>query len=197
MRHMERLCGIVEDELGKIAEKGLSSSNLETAFKLIDMYKDIKNTEYWEKKSEYYMAVLEEMHGGDDEYSERGYSGRRNRDSRGRYSRDDGRDVVRGGYYNRGSSYNDGSHYDDGRSMRGVRGGYSRHDGRDGYARYMEDKQSYRDTKSTDCKKRLMDSLESYMDDFAKQMEEMYNDSDCVEERATIKRYIDKLKNIA
>ena len=42
-----------------------------------------------------------------------------------------------------------------------------------------------------------MDNLEQYMDDFTQQMEEMLRDSDCQEERATIKRYIEKIKNIA
>ena len=84
MRDMERLCEIIEEELGKIADKGLNTGNLETAYKLIDMYKDMKNTKYWEKKGEYYMTVLDEMRGGNS-YSmamdEDGHSMRRYRDS--------------------------------------------------------------------------------------------------------------------
>ena len=53
MKTMEKFCSIVEEELGKIAEKGLNTGNLETAYKLIDMYKDLKNTEYWDIKSDY------------------------------------------------------------------------------------------------------------------------------------------------
>ena len=70
-------------------------------------------------------------------------------------------------------------------------GGYSGN-----YDRYMESKQSYRSSKSPECKQRLMENLEQYMDDFSQRMEEMLRDSDCQEERATIKRYIDKIKNI-
>lgn len=44
----------ITDELEKIADKGLNNSNLETAYKLIDMYKDLKNVEYWDGKAEYY-----------------------------------------------------------------------------------------------------------------------------------------------
>lgn len=44
----------ITDELEKIADKGLNNSNLETAYKLIDMYKDLKNVEYWNGKTEYY-----------------------------------------------------------------------------------------------------------------------------------------------
>lgn len=190
MDKMKRLCEIIEEELHKIAEKGLNTGNLETAYKLIDMYKDLKNTEYWEQKSEYYMSMMEDMNGG--------YSEARRRDSRGRYSRDDGRMMPD---YNRDASYRGRSdeHY--------VRGHYSRNDGysRDGemdgysgnYDRYMDSKQSYRSNKSPECKQRLMDSLEGYMDDFTRQIEEMSRDADCQEEREMINKFLRKLKNIA
>lgn len=186
MIDMEKLCGVVETELQKIAEKGLSTSNLETAYKLVDMYKDLKNTEYWDVKAEYYM---QEMGSG---YSRGDYSMRR--DSRGRYSRAD-----------------DGESYDDGMSMRGrrrgehyVRGHYSRAGGRNGaaydsgdmYDRYMDSKNSYRSGKSPECKQRLMSTLEDYMEDFSAQMEEMLRDADCQEERETIERYLKKIKGI-
>ena len=40
----------IKDELDKIAEKGLNTGNLETAYKLIDMLKDMENVEYWKCK---------------------------------------------------------------------------------------------------------------------------------------------------
>ena len=43
-RMKERVC----DEIDKIAEKGLSSGNLDTAYKLVDMYKDISTVEAME-----------------------------------------------------------------------------------------------------------------------------------------------------
>ena len=75
----------IREELDKIAEKGLNTGNLETAYKLIDMLKDMENVEYWKCKEGYYNAVLDEMEGsrGQSDYSER-----RKRDSMGRYSRD-------------------------------------------------------------------------------------------------------------
>lgn len=175
MGNMDKLCHVVEQELHKIAEKGLNTGNIDTAYKLIDMYKDLKNTEYWDGKLEYYMS---EMGGysqaGRGRDYDNGHSERRKRDRMGRYSRDDGYD------------------HDD-----SLRRGYSRNSYGDGYDRYMDSKQSYRSSKSPECKQRLMDTLEDYMDDFTKQMEEMLRDSDCVEERATIKRYIDKIKSLS
>ena len=187
MEKMKKLCELIETELSKIAEKGLTTSNLETAYKLVDMYKDLKNTEYWETKGEYYDTVLMEMQGGysegnysmmDDDYAMRG----RKRDIMGRYSREDG--MMR-----------------DGQSMARGRGGrsrgYSMNDG--GYSMYdrvMDAKQSYRSDKSQDSKQRLMESLEDYMDDFTEKIKEMHRDSDTPEERELLQRFMTKLQNI-
>ena len=54
----------IHEELDKIAEKGLNTSKLETAYKLIDMWKDMENVEYWKCKKEYYNQVMDEMDGG-------------------------------------------------------------------------------------------------------------------------------------
>lgn len=181
MRDMERLCNLICDELDKIADKGLTTGNLETAYKLIDMYKDLKNTEYWDQKGEYYTVVLDEMKGG--------YSEARKRDSMGRYSRADGHMMSD---YDRDSSYRgrrSGEHY--------VRGHYSRSDGTDTYDDYMNEKQSYRNGgKSEDCKRRMVSALEEHMDALTKELSDMSRDSDCREERETMKRYIEKLRNM-
>lgn len=167
---MEKLMQHICDELDKIAEKGLNQSNLETAYKLVDMYKDLKEVE---------MSSGGGYSGNwDGEYSER------HRDSRGRYARDGGESYAkRGDYYVRG-------HY-----SRNSADRYGR-DRVDPYGRYMDSKASYRSSKSPECKQRLMTTLEEYMDDFSQQMEEMLRDSDCAEERTTIKRYLDKIKNL-
>lgn len=194
MEKMEKLCKVIEQELEKIAEKGLTTSNLETAYKLVDMYKDLKNTEYWETKGEYYDTVLMEMQGGyserdyammDDDYSMRG----RKRDRMGRYSRDDGMG---------GQSYaRDGRRGNQGRNQYSRMGDYSGNvGGYSTYDRYMDSKQSYRSEKSADGKQRLMDSLEDYMDDFTEKIKEMARDSDFPEEKEMINKFIGKLQNI-
>ena len=191
MEKMKKLCELIESELSKIAEKGLTTSNLETAYKLVDMYKDLKNTEYWETKGEYYMTVLDEMQGGysenyammDDDYSMRG----RKRDRMGRYSRDDGmggQSMARG---------RDGRGGNRGRNQYSREGGYSMNDG---YSMYMDAKQSYRTNQSMDGKQRLMDSLEDYMDDFTEKIKEMHRDADTPEEREMISKFMNKLQNI-
>lgn len=192
MKDMKKLCEVIEDELHKIAEKGLTTSNVDTAYKLVDMYKDLKNTDYWETKGEYYMAVLNEMQGGysegnysmmEDDYSMRG----RKRDRMGRYAREDGmmHDDMS---YARGRGGNNR-----GRNQYSRDGGYSQNDG---YSMYMDAKQSYRSNKSMDGKQRLMDSLEEYMDDFTEKIKEMHRDADTPEEREMISKFMNKLQNI-
>ena len=186
MKDMKKLCEVIEQELHKIAEKGLTTSNVDTAYKLVDMYKDLKNTDYWETKGEYYMAVLDEMQGGgysesnypmmEDGYAMRG----RKRDRMGRYSRDDG-------------MMNDNMSY--ARGGRGGNRGYSNNEGMM-HDRYMDAKQSYRSNKSMDGKQRLMDSLEEYMDEFTEKIKEMARDSDFPEEKEMINKFIGKLQTI-
>ena len=71
---MRELLNKVEKELEKVGEKGLTSSNLDSTYKLIDIYKDIKEAKYYDKMCD-----------------EESYDARR-RDSMGRYM-----DSSRGG----------------------------------------------------------------------------------------------------
>lgn len=181
MEKMKKFCELIEMELGKIADKGLTTSNLDTAYKLVDMYKDLKNTDYWETKGEYYDTVLMEMQGGyshnDERMMDDGYSMRgRKRDRMGRYSRND--EMMHEDYRRMGNR---------GRNQ------YSRDDG---YSMYMDAKQSYRNNQSMDGKQRLMDSLEEYMDDFTEKIKEMHRDADTPEEREMISKFMTKLQNI-
>lgn len=93
--------------------------------------------------------------------------------------------------YDNGTSYaRRGEHY--------VRGHYSRANGsgNDSYSEYMDSKQSYRNGKSEDCKRRMLAALEEHMDALTEELGEMSKDADCREERETIARYIDKLKKM-
>lgn len=191
-REKERLCERLEMEAEKLLEKyekiEMTTNALDSLFKIISIMDTIENEKYRDIKYEYYNAILDEMQGGG--YSERGYSRdggySERRDSKGRYSRNDGRMPD----YDRGSSYaNRGKHW--------VRGHYSREEGPDSYNRYMGEKQSYRsEGKTEDCKHRMLEALEDHMEMLTQELGEMSKDSDCREERETIKRYIDKLRNM-
>lgn len=162
---------VLPQKIHEIFEKGLTTANIEHAYKLIDMYKDLKEVEHWETEDQQ-----------EGQYSQRG----RRRDRMGRYAQNDG-------LY----SSDNGKSYED--KWEGNNYQYPRADNRgtDAHRRYMEAKQSFRSTKSVDCKRKLMDTVDEYMDSFARQMEEMLRDSDCKEERDTIQRYIQKIRELS
>ena len=163
-------------ELEKKAKSGIkSTTDLDTVWKLIDAYKNLLKIDMLQEAGEYSQGGgYSERRGGsgggysrEGGYSQGDYSERRRRDSRGRYSRDDG------------TSY---------------RGGYSRA-GED-IDRFMDAKQSYRNGKSPDKKQHMMDTLDECMDSITKQVEEMRRDATDHEEREIIDKYLRKLRNI-
>lgn len=114
------------------------------------------------------------------EYSRDGeYSERRRRDSMGRYSRE-------GGNYDGGSSY---------------RRGYSRDGGYSGYSeardRYMEDKHSYRSSRSPESKRDMNVSLHDCMTKLKEELQEMMSSADTREERDKIKEMIQEIGHLA
>lgn len=155
---MYKICTMLENELSRISDKGLTTANIEVMYKLIDMYKDIKNVEYWDSKMEGYSNTYGGDYSGNDSY---------------------GRHYVRGHYSRDGYS----RAYDNDSSMAN-------------YDRYMDEKRRYRSNKSSDCKERVMESLNDYMDSFVQKMESMADEADCAEERQTIEKYINKIKQV-
>lgn len=155
-------------ELEKKAQNGLKSTqDLDTVWKLIDAYKNLLKIDMLQEAGEY---------SHDD-----GYSERRRRDSRGRYSREGG-----------GTSYDDGSSY---------RRGYGREGGYSGYSeardRYMDDKHSYRSTRSPESKRDMNVSLHDCMNKLREELQEMMSNADTREERDKIKEMLREIGNLA
>lgn len=143
-------------ELEKKAQSGLKSTqDLDTAWKLIDAYKNLLKIDMLQEASEY--------------SHEDGYSERRRRDSRGRYSRAEGGNYS----YEGDSSYRGGTSY---------RGGYS-----EAKDRYMEDKSSYRSTRSAESKRDMNVSLHECMEKLKMELDEMEANADTREERDKIR----------
>lgn len=155
-------------ELEKKAQSGIkSTTDLDTVWKLIDAYKNLLKIDMLQEASE---------------YSENdGYSERRRRDSRGRYSREGG-----------GNSYDDGSSY---------RRDYSRDGGYSGYSeardRYMEDKHSYRSSRSPESKRDMNVSLHDCMTKLKEELQDMMSSADTREEREKIKEMIQEIGRLA
>ena len=155
-------------ELEKKAMSGIkSTADLDTVWKLIDAYKNLLKIDMLQEASEY--------------SEDGGYSERRRRDSRGRYSREGG-----------GSSYDDGSSY---------RRGYSRDGGYSGYSEargeYMEAKQSYRSSRSPESKRDMNVSLHDCMTKLKDELQDMMSSADTREERDKIKEMIQEIGRLA
>jgi hypothetical protein len=113
------------------------------------------------------------------EYSnDGGYSERRKRDSMGRYSREGG-----------GNSYEEGGSY---RRNNGREGGYS-----EAKERYMEDKHSYRSSRSPESKRDMNVSLHDCMNKLKEELQEMMSSADTREEREKIKEMLQEIGRLA
>ena len=171
-------------ELKGIEEKGISSSNLDNAYKLVEIIKGIDKIE-----------MMEESSGG--EYSMDGYS-RRGGYSRDGYSREG---YSREGYANDREDYDNGNSYRRGRNQRTGRymhrSNYSRLAGDDDdMEEYRSSKREYSTSRDAASKERMLDALEDYMSGMAGMLKQLFKDSDCVEEREIIQRYAREIANM-
>ena len=158
-------------ELEKKAESGIrNTADLDTVWKLIDAYKNLLKIDMLQEAGEYSQ---------NDGYGQDGYSERRKRDSRGRYSREGGV----GHSYESDSSYNRGG---------SGRGGYSEARGD-----YMEAKHSYRSTRSPDSKREMNVSLHDCMTKLKDELQDMMSNADTREEREKIKEMIQEIGRLA
>lgn len=164
---MDELLRIVKKELDKVGDKGLTSSNLDTTYKLIDIYKDIKEAECYDKK----------LKGGEDydSYDARG------RDSRGRYTENYNTYDRQGG----NGSYN---HYP--LSERDERY-FTRM--REGMYDYNEGRQRYRDGNG---KERMIDGIEMTMGAITNFVENLIDYAETTQEKEIIRKHLQKLKNV-
>ena len=114
-RVLENICVEVEEQLEQILEQGVQQGNVEYLYKLIDIYKDIKNIMYWKEKLDM------RRYSNYGEYNE-GYN-------RGNYG-----EYGRGGYgeYNEGYGRDSYGNY-------GRRGNYGRYNARGYDAKYRGD----------------------------------------------------------
>ncbi len=178
---MHKLRENAEKELKAIEEKGLTSSNLDNAYKLVEIMKGVDK--------------IEMMQDGGG-YSRDGYS----RDmedysrERGGYSRNS--DYSREGNYS--NDYDNGNSYRRGRSAttgRYVhRPNYSRLSGDDtDMEEYRSRKMEYSNSRDDMTKNKMLDALEDFMSGVHGMMKQMFKDADCREEREIIQNWARKI----
>lgn len=163
---MHKLRENAEKELKAIEEKGLNSSNLDNAYKLVEIMKGVDKIE-----------IMQD----DVEYSrDRGY----NRDMEdyrhdGIYSRDN---------YDNENSYRRGRSATTGRYIH--RPNYSRLSGDDtDMDKYREMKRQYSSARDGESKEKMLDALEDFMCGVSAMVKQICRDADCREEREIVKKY--------
>lgn len=185
---LTKLEEIVTKELEQISEKGLTSSNLETTYKLMDILKDIKEVGETEQESQ----------GGEQmRYFERGGRGG-GRGYNGMYPMDYG-EYNEGGYNGRGG-YNEGGY-----NARGGNGRYQ-HYGPDIERFYdkiermmecVEDyymgKNRYREGAHSG---HMVEGLEKTMYAVCTLVESLMDTAETPEEKEVIRKHIEKIKNL-
>ena len=173
---MHKLRENAEKELKAIEEKGLTSSNLDNAYKLVEIMKGVDKIEMMQ----------------DGGYSQEGYS----RDMED-YSRE------RGGYSSNGDNSREGNYsndYDNGNSYRRGRSAttgryvhrpnYSRLSGDDtDMDEYRNRKREYSNSRDEGSKGRMLDALEDFMCGVSSMVKQICRDADCREEREIVKKY--------
>lgn len=179
---MNKLRENAEKELKSIEEKGLSQSNIDNAYKLVEIMKGVDK--------------IEMMQGG-GEYSRDGYSRDREDYSHDRYSRDGeySRDSDGGNAYDRGNSYRRGRSATTGRYVH--RPNYSRLSGDDAdMDEYRKRKMEYSNNRDEGAKNRMLDSLDGFLSGVYGLMKQMSKDADCREEREIIQDWARKIAEI-
>lgn len=160
---MHKLRENAEKELKAIEEKGLTSSNLDNAYKLVEIMKGVDKIEMMQ----------------DGGYSQEGYS----RDMED-YSRDRGysNDYDNGNSYRRGRSERTGRYV--------HRPNYSRLSGDDeDMDRYRQSKREYSNSRDEGSKSKMLDALEDFMCGVSSMVKQICRDADCREERDIVKKY--------
>jgi len=174
---MHKLRENAEKELKAIEEKGLTSSNLDNAYKLVEIMKGVDK--------------IEMMQDGGG-YSRDGYS----RDMED-YSRDRGGYSRNGDYSREGNysnDYDNGNSYRRGRNQRNGqymhRPNYSRLSGDDtDMDEYRSRKMEYSNSRDEGSKGRMLDALEDFMCGVSSMVKQICRDADCREEREIVKKY--------
>lgn len=167
---MHKLRENAEKELKAIEEKGLSQSNLDNAYKLVEIMKGVDKIEMMQDGAER------------DRYSRDGED----------YSREDG--YSRGDYDN-GNSYRRGRSATTGRYIH--RPNYSRLSGDDtDMDRYRESKREYSNSRDDGAKNKMLDALEDFMSGVCGMMKQLTKDADCREEREVIQNWCRKIAEI-
>ncbi len=179
---MHKLRENAEKELKAIEEKGLTSSNIDNAYKLVEIMKGVDKIEMMQDGGYSQEGYSRDM----EDYSREGGYGSGNSRDRG-YPRD-GEYSNGDNAYDRGNSYRRGRSSTTGRYVH--RPNYSRLSGDDtDMDEYRNRKREYSNSRDEGSKGRMLDALEDFMCGVSSMVKQICRDADCREEREIVKKY--------
>lgn len=183
---MHKLRENAEQELKEIEKKGLTASNIDNAYKLVEIVKGVDKINMMQDGGYSQEGYSRDM----EDYSrEGGYVGGNSRE-RG-YSRE-------GGYsndYDNGNSYRRGRSATTGRYVH--RPNYSRLSGEDtDMDKYRESKREYSNNRDDESKEEMLNSLVNVLSGIHGWVRQMKKDADCREEREIIQDWCRKISEI-
>lgn len=187
---MHKLRENAEKELKAIEEKGLTSSNLDNAYKLVEIMKGVDKIEMMQDGGYSQDGYSRDM----EDYSrEGGYGG-----GNSNYSRERGWYSREGGYsndYDNGNSYRRGRNQRNGQYMH--RPNYSRLSGDDtDMEEYRSRKMEYSNSRDEGSKNKMLNALNDFMSGVHGMMKQMFKDADCREEREIIQEWAQRIAEI-
>ncbi len=172
---MHKLRENAKEELREIEEKGLSKTNIDNAYKLVEIMKGIDKIDMMQEGGEY----------SRDRYSRDMEDYSRDDYSRDDYSRDD---------YDNGNSYRRGRNQRTGRYMHRPN---SRLSGDDtDMERYKEMKRQYSNARDGESKNRMLDALDELMCGIKGMVKQICRDSDCAEERNIVMKHVHEMADM-
>lgn len=180
---MHKLRENAEKELKAIEEKGLTSSNLDNAYKLVEIMKGVDKIEMMQDGGHSQEGYSRDM----EDYSRErgGYSRNGDYSREGNYSND----------YDNGNSYRRGRSATTGRYVH--RPNYSRLSGDDtDMDKYREHKREYSNSRDEGSKGRMLDALDDFMSGVCGMLKQIYRDSDVAEERQIIRKYAQQIADM-
>lgn len=202
---MHKLRENAERELQEIAEKGLSPSNLDNAYKLTEIVKGIDKIEMMKEGGYSQARGGYSREGGNSNYG--GGNSNYSREGGGNSNYSQGRDYSRDGYsqeggnsnysreggysreeYDNGNSYRRGRNQNNGQYMH--RSNYSRLSGdNEDMERYRQRKQEYSNSRDAGSKEQMLVALEDFMCGIHGMLKQIFKDSDTREEREIVQKY--------
>lgn len=174
--YTDKIKELVIKELGQFSDTELDDNGLNILYKLVDIYKDLENVDYWNCKKE----VMKMRYGNYGEYSDGYNEGRYNEGRYGNYGRRGVPGSGRGRY--RAGGYSEGEEMLE--------------DMKESYGAYSESRNAY-SRGNYGAEQDSMKALEDTMELFTEFAQKMIQEVESPEAKQVIKKHLRKISQMS